>query len=67
MCIILNNNTGQNLRQASGEELLLLAVLGNAHLKPLIDSELDRRARTGIAGGQGVVPHPAPVFSGYAA
>ncbi len=66
MCIILNNTNGQNLRQASGEELLLLAVLGHAHLKPQIDSELDRRARTGVAGGRGVVPHPTPIYSGYA-
>ncbi len=67
MCTLLNINSGQNLRQASGEELLLLAVLGNSHIKPQIDRELDRRARTGVAGGQGVVPHPAPIFSGHAA
>lgn len=67
MCIILKTNSGQNLRHVSGEELLLLAVLGHSHLKPQIDNELDRRARTGIAGGRGVVPHPVSIFSGHAA
>jgi len=72
MCIILNNTQGQNprgqnLRQASGEELLLLAVLGSANLKPQIDNELDRRARAGTAGGRGVVPHPAAIYAGHAA
>ncbi len=64
MCIILNNNR-KNLRKASGEELLLLAVLGDSNLKPQIDQELDRRARISAAGGRGVVPHPIPMFSGF--
>jgi len=67
MATILNNNQARNLRQASGEELLMLAVFGNPGLKPRIDRELDRRALSDIAGGQGVVPHPATAFSTYAA
>ena len=41
---MLNYTTQKSLRHASGEELLLLAVLGPAHMKPKIDKELDRRA-----------------------
>ena len=67
MATILNTNQTRNLRQASGEELLLLAVFGNPGLKPRIDRELDRRALSDIAGGQGVVPHPANSFAGHAA
>ena len=40
----LNAPIGQSLRQLSGEQLLLLAVLGSGSLKPKIDRELDRRA-----------------------
>ncbi len=39
-----NPTNRQDLRRASGEELLLLAVLGPSSLKPQIDRELDRRA-----------------------
>ena len=67
MCTILEMTTGQNLRQTSGEQLLLLAVFGPSYLKHQIDHELDRRALTGIAGGRGVVPQPIPMFSGHAA
>jgi hypothetical protein len=66
MGTLLKTTTGQrNLRETSGEELLLLAVFGPAYLKHQIDHELDRRALTGIAGGTGVVPQPAAVFSGF--
>ncbi len=67
MATILNTNSTRNLRQASGEELLMLAVFGSPGLKPRIDQELDRRALSDIAGGQGVVPQPSSTFSGYAA
>lgn len=59
--------TPKPLTLASGEELLLLAVLGPSYLKPQIDRELDRRALTGIAGGRGVAPHPTSMLSGHAA
>lgn len=67
MCTLLKTTTGQNLRRASGEQLLLLAVFGPSYLKHQIDQELDRRALTGIAGGRGVVPQPTSMFSGHAA
>ena len=67
MCTILNNTNGQNLCRASGEELLLLAVLGSPQMKMKIDRELDRRARMDIAGGRGVVPHPTAMYCGHAA
>jgi hypothetical protein len=54
-----------NLRKASGEQLLLLAVFGPKNLKQKIDDELDRRALSVAAGGTGVVPHPATMFSSY--
>ena len=66
MCTILKPTRTQNLRKASGEELLMLAVFGRPQLKSQIDRELDRRAMSDIAGGQGVVPHPV-MMQGYAA
>jgi hypothetical protein len=64
---MLNLTTQISLRQATGEELLMLAIFGSEDLKPQIDNELDRRAMTGVAGGRGVVPNPVAMFSGYAA
>ena len=37
----------RKVRQASGEKLLMLAVLGNARVKQAVERELDRRARLG--------------------
>ncbi len=66
MCTLLKTTTGQNnLRQTSGEQLLLLAVFGPSYLKRQIDQELDRRALTGVAGGKGVVPHPTAMYCGF--
>lgn len=47
---MLTTNQGQNIRQASGEKLLLLAVLGTEELRGKIDRELNRRAVAGVAG-----------------
>jgi hypothetical protein len=67
MYTISHTTKGQNLRQASGEELLLLAVLGPSSLKPRIDQELDRRALAGITGGVNVMIRPISMISGRAA
>ena len=37
----------RRVRQASGEKLLMLAVLGNARVKQAVERELDRRSRLG--------------------
>jgi hypothetical protein len=37
-------NRDNSLRAASGEQLLLLAVLSQGRIKPRIDRELDRRS-----------------------
>ena len=36
-----------DLRQMSGEELLLVSVLGGAKVQPAVDRELDRRTLLG--------------------
>jgi hypothetical protein len=41
---MLSTNHGQNIRQSSGEQLLLLAVLGPKDMRGRINRELDRRA-----------------------
>jgi hypothetical protein len=67
MCTILNTTTSQNLQHTSGEELLLLAVLGPANLKPQIDHELDRRALVCAASSRSIVPNPFTALTGHAA
>jgi hypothetical protein len=67
MYTMFNTTKGQNLRRASGEELLLLAVLGPSSLKPQIDQELDRRALTGITDGMNVMIRPISMMPGRAA
>jgi hypothetical protein len=47
---MLTIHQGQNIRQASGEQLLLLAVLGTKETRGRIDRELNRRAVAGTAG-----------------
>ena len=37
------------LKHMTGEQLLLLRVLGGEPVRPAIEAELDRRARLGIA------------------
>lgn len=37
--------TKQQIREASGEQLLLMAVFGHDHLRPQIQKEQSRRAR----------------------
>ena len=65
---MLNSSTQTLLRHASGEELLLLAVLGPSYLKPKIDRELDRRALTDVVTSHAVLPNPFfTATSGYAA
>lgn len=67
MATMLTNNQTRNLRQASGEELLLLAIFASTGMKTKIDRELDRRAFADTAGGQGVLLHSAPSLSTHAA
>jgi len=62
-----NTTKGQKLRQASGEELLMLAIFGPADLKPRIDNELDRRALASTARGMEFTAYTATSQSGYAA
>jgi len=40
-------SVSRNIHRASGEQLLLMAVFGNARVKQAVDRELDRRARLG--------------------
>ena len=53
---MLTTNHTQNLRKASGEELLLLAILGSPKLKARIDRELDRRAMADTVAPQTMMP-----------
>jgi hypothetical protein len=50
MSATTHSTLGQDIRHASGEELLLLAVFGSPKLKTRIDRELDRRAVACNAG-----------------
>ncbi|MEM9295388.1 MAG: hypothetical protein AAGA57_06265 [Planctomycetota bacterium] len=38
----------QSIRQATGEQLLLMSIFGHADNQQRIDQELDRRARQGV-------------------
>lgn len=64
---MLNRNQSQHIRRASGEELLLLAVLGSEDTKGRIDRELDRRAIEGTAGKRPLRPGWRSSFSAGAA
>ncbi len=60
---MFNTQTTQNLRHASGEQLLMLAVFGPQTLKSKIDRELDRRALADSLGIQITMPVMHPVFT----
>ena len=62
-----NTMKGTDLRRASGEELLMLAVFGTPSLKPKIDDELDRRALAATGRGMEFASYMSPVHSGHAA
>lgn len=64
---MFTSNHTLNLRHASGEELLLLAILGNQNLKASIDRELDRRAMVDSVGPQAMMPIMHTAFSVSAA
>lgn len=64
---MLNTSTQTPLCHASGEELLLLAILGPSHLKPKIDRELDRRALADFVTSHTILPDAFTTMSGHAA
>ena len=64
---MLTTNQGQDIRRASGEQLLLLAVLGTKETRGKIDRELNRRAVAGIAGKRPQRPGWRSSFSAGAA
>ncbi len=64
---MLNSSTRKSLRQASGEELLLLAILGPSNMKPKIDRELDRRALADVVTHSAILPAAFVPTAGHAA
>lgn len=64
---MLSTKQSQRIRRASGEELLLLAVLGSKDTRGRIDRELDRRAVEGSAGKRPMRPGWRSSFSAGAA
>tara|TARA_R110002111_G_scaffold171056_4_gene236697 strand:- start:600 stop:803 length:204 start_codon:yes stop_codon:yes gene_type:complete len=57
MATMLTNNQTRNLRQASGEELLMLAIFGGDQVRDSINRELDRRAHA-----EAVTPHAVMAY-----
>lgn len=65
----MNSKNVRDLRGASGEALLLMAIFGPAERKAKIDRELDRRALACSVLGGGALGRPARLHatSGHAA
>jgi len=64
---MLNLTTPKSLRQATGEELLLMTLFGSEKLKPRIDHELDRRSLADVVISHAAMPSPFTVMPEYAA
>jgi len=64
---MLNSSTQTSLQHATGEELLMLAILAPSNLKPNIDRELDRRALADVVTSHAVLHGPFTEMPEYAA